>query len=188
MNFRCAVALLLFLPVGAGHCADAYVETRIQHYAISGQSADELRTAIIEASRSLGGGRHGAASASFKFAPELSYQMVGKSCFLADVKVRLVATITLPEWASAKGADENTSAAWRRFARYLEAHEARHAAIAAGFRKTMLDALEAIGVMADCTMLGREAVAVVADVERQHDEAQNAFDRQEKERSSLFGR
>ncbi len=50
MNFRCAVALLVFLPVGAGHCADAYVETRIQHYAISGQSADELRTAIIEAS------------------------------------------------------------------------------------------------------------------------------------------
>ncbi len=93
-----------------------------------------------------------------------------------------------PNGLQQKRLTKNTAAAWRRFARYLEAHEARHAAIAAGFRRTMLDELEAIGLMADCPMLGREAVAIVAKVERQHDEAQNAFDRQEKERSSLLGR
>ncbi|MBB4000097.1 DUF922 domain-containing protein [Aureimonas pseudogalii] len=168
--------------------ADPNIVSRIETYPIEGRDADELRMAIIEASRALGNGAHGAASATFRFTPQLSYLEVREGCVLDRVSVRLDATVTLPEWVSSRGADEATVGAWRRFARYVKAHEARHEAIAAEYRQIMVQELEAIGASSDCPALGREIVAVVADVERMHDQAQVAFDRDERDRSSLLGR
>ncbi|WP_162141964.1 DUF922 domain-containing protein [Aureimonas ureilytica] len=161
---------------------------RVKTYPIQGRTSEELRDTIIQASRALGNGAHGAASATFKFVPLLDYRESENGCVLSDVRVRLEAAITLPEWVSSRGADEATVGAWRRFERYVRAHEARHEAIAADFRRTMERELEAIGVMESCPALGREAVAVVADVERMHHEAQISFDREERVRSSLLGR
>ncbi|WP_062213145.1 DUF922 domain-containing protein [Aureimonas sp. AU12] len=168
--------------------AEDFVDGRVETYPIHGQTRQELRDAITQASGALGNGAHGAASATFKFVPQLDYLESENGCVLSDVRVRLEAAITLPEWVSSRGADEATVGAWRRFERYVKAHEARHEAIAADFRRTMERELEAIGVMESCPALGREAVAMVADVERMHDEAQIAFDREERIRSSLLGR
>ena len=182
------VAAVAILASGDGRCADLNIVSRVEIYPIEGRSADELRIAITAASRALGNGADGAASATFKFTPELGYQETEDGCILNDVRVRLKATVTLPEWISSRGADEATVAAWRRFEQYVKAHEKRHASIAADHRETMVRELEAIGVVADCQTLGREAAAVVADVERMHDDAQMAFDREERDRSSLLGR
>lgn len=188
LGSRCAITLLSLLSTSNGHCAEGIIVSHIETYNIEGQSVDDLRVAIIDATRSQRGGSHGAASATFKFTPQLNYREIDQSCILTDVKVRLDITIVLPEWISSHGADEATVASWRRFERYLRAHEERHAAIAAGFRETMVEELQAIGVMTDCPTLGREVVAVVGEVERQHDEAQNAFDRRERGRSALLSR
>ena len=168
--------------------ASADVHTQVQTYPIEGRTADDLRVAMIKASRALGSGAHGAASATFKFTPQLRYQEIDDGCILSDVRVRLDATVTLPEWVSSRGADEATVSAWRRFERYVKAHEARHEAIAADYRRIMVQELAGIGLLADCPTVGQEAVRIVADVERQHDDAQLAFDREERDRSSLLGR
>ena len=164
------------------------VARKIETYPVHGTSIAELRASVIEQSRMLGDGAQGAASAPFRFEPELSYVQAIAGCVLGSITVRLTVTMVLPEWVSSRGADEATVAAWRRFLNYVKAHEERHAAIAAEYRAHMATELEAIGAMPDCPAVGREAVAVVAEAERRHDEAQRAFDRAERDRSSLLGR
>ncbi|WP_279483553.1 DUF922 domain-containing protein [Aureimonas sp. SK2] len=164
------------------------VAREIETYPVHGSTIAELRASVIDQSRMLGAGAHGAASATFRFEPELSYVQAIAGCVLGSITVRLTATMVLPEWVSSRGADEATVAAWRRFLNYVRAHEERHAVIAAEYRAHMETELEAIGVMPDCQAVGREAVAVVAEIERQHDEAQQQFDRAERDRSSLLGR
>lgn len=182
------VAALAAIAVDIWAARASDIQTDVDTYPVYGRNVGDLRSAIIVASKRLGNGSHGAASATFSFTPQLRYTTLWGDCSLGTVRVKLDIAVTFPEWMSGRGAGEETVAAWRRFDRYLKEHEKHHVEIAVEHRERMSGALNAIGSMDDCQAVGREAVAVVAEIERQHDEAQRAFDRVERDRSSLLGR
>lgn len=182
------VAALAAIAVDVLTADASDIQTEVDTYPVYGRDVVSLREGVITASKRLRSGSHGAANATFALAPQLSYTTRWGGCSLSSVRVKLDIAVTFPEWMSGRGADEETVAAWRRFDRYLKEHEKRHVEIAVDHREQMIAALKAIGTKDDCQAVGREAVAVVADVQQDHDEAQQAFDRAERDRSSLLGR
>lgn len=95
------------------------------HYVVEGRTARELAASLRERGPRSGGHRF-FGQAAWTLSAEYRWVQYGTSCHAEDLVVRVVTTLTLPQWDPPPGTDPALVAAWERFARALEAHERGH--------------------------------------------------------------
>jgi predicted secreted Zn-dependent protease len=120
-----ASALLLVSPA----LADWKPAEKIETYAISGQTVEELYVSIGEKGPMVGAAgntRRAIAHTNFKLTWQRDYQPQGGACVLKSARPKLVITYTLPKPAGKLA--PAVQARWDRFAAGLIAHEKVHGA------------------------------------------------------------
>ncbi|MDX8520791.1 DUF922 domain-containing Zn-dependent protease [Mesorhizobium dulcispinae] len=128
MKLPLAIAALL-LPAPA--LADWKPVEKIEPYAISGQTVEELYVSIgdkgpVIGKDSAGNGRRAIAQTNFKLTWQRDYQPQGGACVLKTARPKLIITYTLPKPAGKLA--PAVQARWDAFADGLIAHEKVHGA------------------------------------------------------------
>jgi predicted secreted Zn-dependent protease len=156
------------------------------YYIISGSTGEDLDREIATKGPLKG---HALASAAIKFVPvRIDYDESGGTCRFRDAKFRIDANITLPRWRE-QGFSRNRELrnAWLFLAEYARVHEENHIRIAEEYAAKIAKDLMALPPKKDCDSLDKAAEKILRKNKRDHDRAQNAFDKSEdKKLSELF--
>ncbi|WFP61563.1 DUF922 domain-containing protein [Mesorhizobium sp. WSM4904] len=123
--------LLTTLLFSTPALADWQPVEKIETYAISGQTVEELYVSIgdkgpLIGRDSAGNGRRAIAQTNFKLTWQRDYQPQGGACVLRTARPKLIITYTLPKPAGKLAPD--VQARWDAFAAGLIAHEKVHGA------------------------------------------------------------
>ena len=121
--------LLAALSLSSQALADWKPVEKIETYAVSGQSAEQLYLSIGEKGPLVGTGgnaRRVIAHTNFKLTWQRDYQPQGSACVLKSARPKLIITYTLPK--PAEKLPPSLQARWDRFAAGLIAHEKVHGA------------------------------------------------------------
>lgn len=122
------ILLLAALPVPSlALAADWKPIEKIETYAVSGQTAEELYISIGEKGPVIGADKKRAiALTNFKLTWQRDYQPQGGACVLKTAKPKLIITYTMPKPAGKLAAA--VQARWDAFATGLITHEKEHGA------------------------------------------------------------
>jgi predicted secreted Zn-dependent protease len=134
------------------------IEQKIQHYAIAGSSASELRRQMNQLGPSDASGRHDAFTRWY-VRWSYPYDRSPGSCGLGKVKVSVTVSYTLPEWSDPAAAPPDLVTQWNGYLAAVRRHEDGHRdnGVAAG--RDVLAKLRAFGTRDTCDAANRDANA-----------------------------
>lgn len=105
------------------------VQTSVRRYRVVGQTPEAVFRSLV-ASGPRNGDRAFFGMTESDMGLQYRTAESAEGCWLADVRVRLTVTTTLPEWEGATAAPSGMHRDWTRFLDALERHEAEHGALA----------------------------------------------------------
>lgn len=175
------IVLLSVACLVAAACTSTDTRVSKTYYVISGATGADLDREISSKGPLKG---HALASAAIRFVPVvLEHEENEARCRFTEARFRVEADITLPRWRqSLASGDRDLKEAWKHLSAYAHAHEEMHVRIAETYAVKMGEALLAIPPKKTCKGLETAAETVVERVQKEHDRAQNRFDRAEQKR------
>lgn len=166
--------------------ADGHVTTHVEPIELRGSSYRALRESIERHARKSTDGAAGTTRITFR--PATTYQRRNALCQVRQAAVDLEIDTQLPSWNQPADASCRAIQAWRRYSRYVEAHEKRHEQIARAFREKMVAVVRKIDPAVSCDRLRERVHNAMLSVSEKHDAAQKAFDRTERSRAQRLMR
>ena len=179
------IVLLTAACFAAVACTSTSSRVSKTYYIISGSTGADLDREISTKGPLKG---HALASAAIRFAPvSLDHAETDAGCQFTAARFRVEADITLPRWRQAiASSDRELKTAWKHLSAYAHAHEEMHVRIAETYAVKMGDALLAIPPKKTCEDLETVAERVIDKIQKDHDRAQNRFDRAEQKRLDQY--
>jgi len=176
----CAAALL------AGCASTQQSNVSVDFYSISGNSTAALDKEIKRKGPRVNGGRHAVAVARIRMIPNVEFDQRARTCHVSSAKVAVDAKVTLPHWTGRQSASEKLGKAWDNIDRYTRLHEAMHVAIAFRYAKRMENGLLKLDPKENCSLMRKQASALVDRYLDEHDATQKEFDADEQRRFSML--
>ncbi len=173
-------------PVESG--PDGNIQVITDTYRVTGTSFKDLWSSVQREAMS-NGQAIGIGDATITFQPRAEFIETPEGCALQGVAVDLTAVLVFPEWDGAQGAAPRASEAFANMMNYLRVHEAQHVTIAREFRKTMVDAIEALPPAESCDVMRGSVREVAEEIDALHQARQRDYDTSERKMSAeLFSR
>lgn len=162
-------------------------ESTIQHYPVYGRTPLELHMSMMQngpfneiVQRRVYAEIHWRFNWKFDIAADAG------RCRIDKFVVKLVTTITMPQWMNADGADAETRALWPGVVRKIRQHEDGHKAIGVEGANVLARRLRALPAYDNCQALNQAISAEGARVYGEYALANAAFDRTEALKGSPF--
>ncbi|MEZ5808405.1 MAG: DUF922 domain-containing protein [Zhengella sp.] len=179
MPFR-PLSFALFLScLAAAPCLAAEISTAKKYYQIGGATVQEIQRQLERHGPRLGGHKGHPAATRMEFKTRVEYAEKASACRISQVRVRLVATMTLPRWKRPGGASPETARFWNALDQDILRHENHHVDIAADHARKLERALDRLPARNRCAALEKEVGRVTDRIMKANDEAHAAFDRKE---------
>jgi predicted secreted Zn-dependent protease len=153
------------------------VHESVEHYDISGATAQQLRAALNRSGPVDAGGRRYDGLTVWNIAWYPEFHDSGDVCELAAFETSVDIAITLPRWVDRGRAPDELIEQWNEFSRALAEHEREHGAIALTAAATMRKRVGSLPARANCAELEEDVSSVVRAVLREARRAERRFDR-----------
>lgn len=103
------------------------------------------------------------------------------SCIITDADILVFADYTFPEWIDSAKASSSMQNEWDKFMQYVVWHEKYHVELARRFSEQYLKLIKEIKypLLADCSIVPKEAKTRIKKLFKLHQSKQRAFDRKE---------
>jgi predicted secreted Zn-dependent protease len=147
------------------------IATTTAHYAVEGSSWN----AVADSLRADAAGDW-AASTTWQFTTSYPYDVTGRVCRAGPVSVQTAINYRLPNWTAPADAPQDLIDSWSRFSDGVRLHEAGHRDIAVAAAVALADALRSLPAQPSCDEFEQSARSATADLMRQHDRDQVAYD------------
>ena len=147
------------------------IATSTTYYAVEGSTWDAVATSLrIDAAGDW------AASTTWQFTTSYPYDVTGRVCRAGPVSVQTAINYRLPNWTAPADAPQDLIDSWSRFSDGVRLHEAGHRDIAVAAAVALADALRSLPAQPSCDEFEQSARSATADLMRQHDRDQVAYD------------
>ena len=147
------------------------VSTSTTYYAVEGSTWTALATSLRAQAAS-----EWAASTTWQFTTSYRYEDTGGACRAGPVSVAAAINYRLPDWSPPADAPQDLLDSWSRFSDGVRLHESGHRDIAVAAAVALADALRGLPAEPSCADLEQSARTATADLMRQHEHDQVAYD------------
>jgi predicted secreted Zn-dependent protease len=147
------------------------ITTTTSYYAVEGSTWTEVANSL----RADAAGDW-AASTTWQFTTSYPYDVTGRLCRAGPVSVLATINYRLPSWTAPTDAPPDLIDTWTRFSDGVRVHEAGHRDLAVAAAVALADALRSLPPQPSCAEFEQLAQSTTADVMRQHDRDQVAYD------------
>ena len=182
MNRRFALPILAmgFVAVASlPAIAKPIYTTKYSYYAINGDTAQEIYTAMIRRGPHVNGARaYASTSATSSQEGKLAQ---GQICSIQDYRLKIDFVIRLPRIKNEKVLTGTTKARWQQFSRFLKKHEETHRSIWLDCARDLERQVKAISV-ADCGVADAKATKLWEQMRKSCARKHDAFDAAEQKR------
>lgn len=179
MTLRPIAVSFLLAIMSSGPAPAADIRTVERHYDIGGATVQAIERQLARRGPRLGGHKGHPAATRMEFNTRVDYVETDRGCRVSGVRVRLVATMTLPRWKRPAGASADTARFWNALDADIRRHEKHHADIAASHARKLERALTGLSSPDDCKALEARVETITNRIMKRNDEAHAAFDRKE---------
>ena len=152
------------------------VETKHEDYAISGASAEAMRSDLARRGPKDDGGSHHAFTRWFVRWSYLYDRRPG-TCALTDVKVTVAVTFIMPDWTAPPEAPPDLVARWNQYRTRLQRHEDGHREHGLAAAKDVLNDLRKLPAASDRDAMNRRANTRGNDVLEKYKRRDKDYDR-----------
>lgn len=179
-----ALWALVFLGFGLTGCSTSGQRTSVvvSYYDVKGTSFTELNREIALHGPVVPGVGKAIASTNIKMFPDVHYGIIDGKCTVTKSKIKVRASVTLPNLKDRKLANKNLQSAFSNIESFAKNHEAVHVAIADQFAAKAEKQILALKPVSDCNQLKTTIGDVFNSVLDAHEKAQLKFDADEKKR------
>ena len=148
--------------------------TSVTYYDVHGHTYAELHADMRRLGPKTNGGSFVGETRSPMSWSWRTESMIGASCTLRDIRVKVNAEILLPRWEPPADADSSLVTEWKRFIGALEMHEAGHKDISARAGRELKDQLR--GLTGLCSQVNMRASDIARRVIDEASQAQKRYD------------
>ena len=154
----------------------------VGYYNVKGSTFEELDREIALHGPEVKGVGNAIAAASIKMIPRIDYILRDEGCVVTHVRIRVDAKVTLPRLAQKSRVSKKVRGAFSNMQNYAKLHESVHVSIADQFAEKAERAIRQIKPTPTCKALKAKITAVYSKILKQHQRAQQQFDRDEQKR------
>lgn len=176
------LATSLSFMVATSHASAASIYKSVRYYDINGKTAADLDKALSASGPFLKKtGQHHPGAAEIRFDAKVRYgrNSGNNPCKVQDVYVNIHAKVTLPRWKQRRRASNELALVWDTLLRDIRRHEESHIVIARSYASKMERQIKALYSRRDCSVLRADIDKLTSKLMREHDKAQERFDRVE---------
>jgi predicted secreted Zn-dependent protease len=149
------------------------IATSTTYYQVDGSTWD----AVADSLRAAASGEW-AAQTTWQFSTSYPYDTAGRVCRAGPVSVLATINYRLPSWTASADAPQDLIDTWSRFSDGVRVHESGHRDIAVAAAVALADALRSLPAQPSCAEFEQVARSTTADLMRQLDRDQVAYDLQ----------
>ena len=176
-----AAALVFAVSLTSVSRSETIISKSYEYFNIGGRTADDLDRELARRGPTATDSdmRHPGAT-RMKFSGTISYQQLSNGrCKVKNARIKLDTKLILPRWTNRKRAERDVVLIWDTLERDIKRHEERHAEIARQYARKLEKALEDLYPRRDCKEMEAAANAESDKILKQHDKAQQQFDKVE---------
>ena len=181
LSIRVTLLLICGLLIGC-NSVNQRTNVRVGYYNIKGSTFEELDREIALHGPEVKGVGNAIAAASIKMTPKIDYILKEGGCVVTKAHVRVDAKVTLPRLTQKSRVSKKIRGAFSNIEDYARAHEGVHVAIADQFAEKAEKAIKDIKPTSTCEALKNKITEVYSKILKQHQRAQQKFDRDEQKR------
>jgi len=151
----------------------------LDYYQVGGTTLRQIDQEIKNKGPKVNGSDHAVAVANISMTPDISFQPTAGGCMIKRARIKVRATVVLPQWKNRKYADKELAQTWDNLDRYTRLHEAVHVSIAEKHARQIENRLIALKSNKSCEATGEIVKRIIADAMKRHEREQKSFDASE---------
>ncbi len=176
------IATFAAAGIGGLGCSVSTANTSVTHhyYQFDDTTLHQNYQEIKNKGPKINGSEHAVAVANISMTPDISFQPLVGGCMVSRARIKVRATVVLPQWKNRKNAGGELAQTWDSLDRYTRLHEAVHVTIAEKHAKQIEKRLISLKTKRSCDATGKIVKRIIIRALKKHERAQISFDASEK--------